>query len=505
MKTRRTSLSFKLDSKRANLDLFKAGISVPLNPDKEERKKQFEQFGIFGSSSDSNKFYPGLDVSSEVVPKDSDFVKVPFRLLSATIVGAGSWKATDFSNEGVLRASMPDLDQKPVYKDHETDLDNWVGIVDGVAWGAADGDVPAGINGTISIDAVVAPKIARGVLSGIIFSNSVTVEFDWMPSHSFDSAYEFEDRIGQMHEDGTMIRRIVTSIHNYHESSLVWLGADPFAKLINNDGELVHIDKSSVQLSKEEKQKTFQNNGTYSIPFSMPKQVLGLSRKGSKNFKNSTKMNEEQLEFLRNLLGLDANTKLTTEHLAKLALKTSQNTDEALKVANFNKLAQIDAEGTEATLDFAAENEEVVAMYRSQFDGLLTKVTKLGTEKETLETKVTELTADATVGADFIALKRTEVERLYGIFVEGKTDESVLSLIQSCTPEQLDGMLAQYTKGLTTKFSVVVKDESTGAFEFRSSLATPKGGEEDETMGNEVMDYSDIHKDFSNHSMNVLK
>ena len=509
MKTRREKLSFDVAVTRANLDLFKAGVSIPLQDSPDQRKTQLEQFGFFGSSSDSNKFYPGLNVGDDVTPKDSDFVKVPFRLLSATIVGAGSWKATDFGNEAVLRASMNDLDQKPVYKDHETDIDNWVGIVDGVSWDSSKGEIPGGINGVISIDAVVAPKIARGVLQGIIFSNSVTVEFDWKPSHEFSESYEFENRIGQMHEDGTMIRRIVTDIHNYHESSLVWLGADPFAKLIGSNGELMHVDRTSVQLTKEKEQETFKNNRTYSIGFSMPKEVLGLTKKGSTSkFNNSTEMKKEQLEFLRKLLGLTEGTEITTEHLSKLALKESLSDEDKAKLASFEKIKSIDATGADAELNFASV--EAVALTKESFDTLLNSIdtekaakVALETEKATLTEKVTELTADAAVGADFIKLKRAEVKRLYGIFVENKTEDSVLSLIESCTLDQLDGMLKQYTKGLATQFSVVVKDSETGEFEFRSSFAGEVNTNDE--VSTEAVDYRSIHQKFSNNSMNVIK
>jgi len=509
MKTRRAKLSFDIADTNMRLDMHNAGISIPLNK-KEDPKKQLEQFGFFGSSSDSNKFYPGLDVNSDVIPQESDFVRVPFRLLTATIVGAGTWKATDFSNESVLRGSMNDLNKKPVYKDHETDIDNWVGIVDGVTWEGSKNGVPAGINGVISIDAVVAPKIARGVLQNIIFSNSVTVEFEWTPSHTFSESYEFENRIGTLHEDGTMVRRVVTEIKNYHESSLVWLGADPYAKMIDGDGNLIHIDKSAVQLTKDEQKTKLEKKRAYAIGFSMPKEVLGLSKgKSSTSNLNKTKTMLEQ--FVRNLLGLGADVAITQEHLNKLALKSSVLSDEDKnKLTSFGKIKGFNAKGEEATIDYAAATE-VVALTKADHTAVIAEVTQLKadkaqlvTDKATLTGKVTELTAEAAVGADFLKLKREETTRLYGIFTEGKTDESVLNLIESCSPEQLDGMLKMYTKGMTTKFSVTVKNEETGEFEFRSSFATPKVDDGEQSTAEFEVTHQDLHEKFSSNSMNII-
>ena len=73
----------------------------------------------------------------------------------------------------------------------------------------------------MAVDAKTNPKVARGVLMGSIFSNSVTVEFEWKMSHPFENEYEFLDKIGQYGADGKMIRRVVTKILNYHKSSLI--------------------------------------------------------------------------------------------------------------------------------------------------------------------------------------------------------------------------------------------------------------------------------------------
>src|SRR5690606_12701038 len=113
-----------------------------------------------------------------------------------TTVGAGSWKATDFSDVRMLKGSMGKLKGKTVYKEHDQEVDNWLGFVKETSWSEqftnSTGDtVPAGIDGVLLIDAKTNPKIARGLLMGTIYSNSVTVVFDWEMSHHFEDEWEF--------------------------------------------------------------------------------------------------------------------------------------------------------------------------------------------------------------------------------------------------------------------------------------------------------------------------
>jgi len=239
-KTYRMKMNFSKDELAGSVSLGAVGISMPmLDPLSLEeyrkglsRQRDSMNFGMLGNDP---KYYQDTKMT-DITPKPEDFLEVPFRLISATIVGGGTWKATDFSNTAILKKSTSLLDGVPLYKDHETDLDNWVGLVNGVKWTGAfkdvsGVDVPAGIDGIVAIDIKTNPKVARGVAAGAIYSNSVTVEFDWEMSHTYENEWDFLNKLGTIGGDGKMIRRVVTAIHNYHESSLVWLGADPFAKV----------------------------------------------------------------------------------------------------------------------------------------------------------------------------------------------------------------------------------------------------------------------------------
>lgn len=200
---------------------------------------EVNKFGLFGSNTDYNTYYP--DVTPEdVKPKDSEFIEPVFRMLSNCIV-AKNYMPTEFPKD-VLKASMGLLVGQTVNCDHETEIGNAIGSVKEVSWQNAYTDetmgieIPAGINAVLKIDAKANPRIARGIMMDppSIHSNSVTVQFEWKPSHSFEKEWEFYDKIGTIAEDGTMVRRIVTKIISYKETSLVSHGADPFAQIIKN-------------------------------------------------------------------------------------------------------------------------------------------------------------------------------------------------------------------------------------------------------------------------------
>lgn len=200
---------------------------------------EVNKFGLFGSNTDYNTYYP--DVTPEdVKPKDSEFIEPVFRMLSNCIV-AKNYMPTEFPKD-ILKASMGLLLGQTVNCDHETEIGNAIGSVKEVSWQNAYTDetmgieIPAGINAVLKIDAKANPRIARGIMMDppSIHSNSVTVQFEWKPSHSFEKEWEFYDKIGTIAEDGTMVRRIVTKIISYKETSLVSHGADPFAQIIKN-------------------------------------------------------------------------------------------------------------------------------------------------------------------------------------------------------------------------------------------------------------------------------
>jgi hypothetical protein len=106
--------------------------------------------------------------------------------------------------------------------------------VSNVAWdetGDQFGGVP-GINAEYKIDALMNPRIARGLLMDppAIHSTSMTVLFEFEFSHpDLVEQGRFWQLLGDEVE-GSIVRLIVTKIQEYWEASLVFPGADRFAK-----------------------------------------------------------------------------------------------------------------------------------------------------------------------------------------------------------------------------------------------------------------------------------
>ncbi len=435
-----------------------------------------------------------------VTPKPEDFVAADFRLLTATVVGANTWKATDFTNEKVLKGSVKLLDRRPVYTDHNTQIANWVGLVTQPAWqeGTTSGGirVPAGINATLLIDSKTRPEIARGVLLGAINSNSVTVEFEWEMSHKFEKEWDFVDSLGELGSDGKMVRRVVTAITGYHETSLVWLGADPYAKQIDEKGNLINVDKGHIY-SKEVAavKEQYAANRHFALPFGYEQNVVRLARELDKvpPTPNPTlpTMDPKMIAALRLLLGLAADAEITEAHIASLQ---KADTNSAKKAERFAKLAAIGDAATlkvadmdDAGFDAFATGHTVISNKRlgelSQADLDLKNAKAAGDpialkrELEGVKTANENLKADAAIGVSYVAEKRKQAVALYKKAVGEKADAAVVGMFEKANDAELNGLLRQYTKEAAAKFSLnCTKCGNADHVEFRSTLSDPEEG-----------------------------
>lgn len=437
------------------------------------------------------------DVSkSDVLPRPEDFMVVPFRLLSATIVGAGSWKATDFSNSDVLRESMPMLNNKPVFKEHNFDLDNWVGFVQGTTWAPASDatkngltiPVPPGINGMIAIDIKTNPKLARGVATGVINSNSVTVVFDFEMSHDFSSEDEYFSQIGMVADDGKMVTRKVTRIREYYETSLVFLGADPFAKAFKEDGGLNDIDISNVRQEFMLKYPSFdgvddkeKNRKNYRIGFELTDGIISLSRNSAKQLEKPTekpqKMKELIIAFIAsfgqhfNLKAGDEPTEAQMiEHMKKLSFE--KDDDKA-------KTAELVAAG-ELFFTKAKETGGDSVKAITTVDALLEKVTFIKADDAKKLENIASLEANAKIGQDFLNLKREEGKRLYKLAAGSDKKDSVISMFDKATSDELDGLISLHTKSATAKFVPTCQKCQSHDVTFQSSFTGESPEEEDD-------------------------
>lgn len=237
-----------LDAQMASVRLRFPFGKITASESLEKRITQASQFyheGNVNVGRDGSQF--NFENIGDVLPTEADYILVPFRAISKTVV-PGHW--LDWTKDNVLRDSMQKLLGQTVYPNHDyTDINNWLGSVASVEWdeaGEQSNGVP-GINAVYKIDAVMNPRIARGLIINppAIHSTSMTVLFKYEYSHpaiAAENRYRFFDLLGEEVE-GEIVRLIVTEVIEYWEASLVFMGADRLAK---------QQEKDSFSVKKEE-------------------------------------------------------------------------------------------------------------------------------------------------------------------------------------------------------------------------------------------------------------
>lgn len=424
------------------------------------------QFGFWGGDIDYNTYYPNLD-KSELTPKDEEFIEPMFRLLSETIVSK-KLNPTDFGQNGVLKASMKMLLGQTVNCDHETNIGNAIGAVSQVMWQESykDGSftIPAGINGILKIDGKANPRIARGILMEppSIHSNSVTVQFKWDKSHPGMEDGEFYQKLGTYDSKGEMVRRIVTEVVRYTETSLVSHGADPFAQKVGEDGKIINPTFakrtwSSYEEYRDDKSKQYfftdykTDFNSFQEKDNTPDSFNDNGTQENHN-PNKENMNKELQEFLEKLFG-----------------------DNMLSLA----------EGKEMT------QEEVISCIQSLVsskNSLQTTVDNLTTEKSSLTEQITNLNAEvanlkemATVGKNHIASLRENAVTTYKKLMGDKADETIVTMLNAETTGivTLISLTKDYQSRLEEKFPMVCA--SCGSHDVSRASSVAENDNEDKT------------------------
>lgn len=402
---------------------------------KEPTQETISQLGLFGGDINYHTYYPELNLE-DLKPKEDEFIEPVFRLLSATIVSK-NWNPTDFRNSGVLKNSMPLLLGQTVNCDHSTDIGNAIGSVSAVSWQEGYKDhgisIPAGINGTLKIDGKANPRIVRGILMEppSIHSNSVTVQFRWDKSHPELSNDEFWDKLGTYDSKGNMIRRIVTEIIRYHETSLVSHGADPYAQKITKDGKLNNPifanrtynsfaeyegDKNKIYCFED--YKSLKEHDTQDINNKDSETIV-------KNHQNNLPMDKELQAFLERLFG---NGCLT------LAEGQEMNMDNA--IANIQSLVQ------------AHDNDTLV------ISNLTTEKNALTEQISQLNAQISSLTANAEVGKNYLTQLREDAVATYRKVMGDNAEETIINMLSAETTgiETLKSLTKDYKQRLEEKF-----------------------------------------------------
>lgn len=438
------------------------------------------QFGFWGGDIDYNTYYPNLD-KSELTPKDEEFIEPMFRLLSETIVSK-NWNPTDFGQNGVLKASMKMLLGQTVNCDHETNIGNAIGAVSQVMWQESykDGSftIPAGINGILKIDGKANPRIARGILMEppSIHSNSVTVQFKWEKSHPGMEDSEFYQKLGTYDSKGEMVRRIVTEVVRYLETSLVSHGADSFAQKIGSDGKIINPtfakrtwasyeeyrdDKSKQYFFTDYKSdlSSFQENDT---------RDSFNDNDAKDNHSNENNMNEFE-KFLESLFGDNM-----------LTLEEGKEMNQETVVACIQNLVS-----SRNTLQTSVDN-------------LTTEKTSLTEQISNLNAEVANLKEMATVGKNHIASLRENAVETYKKLMGENADETIVTMLNAETTgiTTLVSLTKDYQARLEEKFPLTCSKCGSKDVNRASSIAEDdtegKTGTEDTTQNQEPSSTSSV-------------
>jgi hypothetical protein len=419
------------------------------------------QFGFWGGDIDYNTYYPNLD-KSELTPKDEEFIEPMFRLLSETIVSK-NWNPTDFGQNGVLKASMKMLLGQTVNCDHETNIGNAIGAVSQVMWQESYKDghftIPAGINGILKIDGKANPRIARGILMEppSIHSNSVTVQFKWDKSHPTMEESEFYQKLGTYDSKGEMVRRIVTEIVRYMETSLVSHGADSFAQKIGSDGKIVNPTFarrtwSSYEEYRDDKSKQYFFTDYKSELSSFQENDTRDSfndNDAKDNHSNENNMNEFE-KFLESLFGDNM-----------LTLEEGKEMNQETVVACIQNLVS-----SRNTLQTSVDN-------------LTTEKTSLTEQISNLNAEVANLKEMATVGKNHIASLRENAVETYKKLMGENADETIVTMLNAETTgiTTLVSLTKDYQARLEEKFPLTCSKCGSKDVNRASSVA------EDDTEG----------------------
>ena len=437
-------------------------------------KESVEKLGLFGSDIDYNTYYPNL-TKEDLTPNADEFIEPVFRLLSATIVSK-NWNPTDFSQPGVLKASMRMLLGQTVNCDHSTDIGNAIGSVSQVMWqeGYKDGNfmIPAGINGVLKIDGKANPRIARGILMDppSIHSNSVTVQFKWDKSHPGMDDRDFWDKLGTYDEKGNMIRKVVTEVVRYLETSLVSHGADSFAQKIGEDGKIINPEfakrtwTSFAEYQEDTKKVYYFTDFKEDINSYQENNDTPPNNINTNNPLNNNTMNQELKEFLEKLFG---------DNLLSLAEGQEVSTELALSAVQ-------SLVNSKKTLEASITN-------------LTTEKNQLSEQINQKDAEIANLTAMATVGKNHIASLREEVVGNYKKLKGDKADETIVTMLNAETTglQTLISLNKDYKAQLEEKFPLTCS--KCGSHDVtRSSSVVEDPKKDDTTSNSDVPSTSDV-------------
>lgn len=363
----------------------------------------------------------------EVEASEEDFVTVTFRALSAAMLAD---RAIDFSKDGVLRRSTKMLNGQTVFKDHETSVDNWVGRVIATFWDTKTEGLPPGINADLQLDMVKDPMAVRGVLQGAIHSASVTVSFQWVPSHpQLMEDGSFFSMLGE-EVDGEIVRVVVTKIDKFMEISLVWQGADEFAKQIDDEGNPVGLNSQTTGFIQQINPGISNGNPDHF-------QTLTTTETWDSNeiiipdteyIDSGSFVSEDNTEYIDDEQNLVPEMEDDMDKKLQAALKSILG----VEVSQQNIVEVLKTKQKEIHDKALSESDE---KYEALVKDLKEKGSKSEERIEELEAKVAELKDNAELGAKYLENERSEAARLYKLAKGEAAKEVILKTLSESTLE----------------------------------------------------------------------
>ena len=189
------------------------------------------------------------------------------------------------------------------------------------SWWDDSVNIPPGINVTLGINKKWNEKIIDGIKEGAVHSTSVDVFFDFTKSHPNLDGFWFH--LGE-NIDGSIVRLIVTRIFSYGEISLVWQGADIYAKRID------------MQASKEPGLGRKINTGEEGMKLSRKQiEALGLvpSDFGFKDGDDARDLDNSAVESLMREVSVKLSSALAAKNGMSAALKLAGLNPESAELA----------------------------------------------------------------------------------------------------------------------------------------------------------------------------
>lgn len=409
------------------------------------------KFGLLNLAS--QEAIDEMKLAYENLGDSEGYIHPIYRGLSETIVRK-AWDPIDFSESGVLKASMPLIIGQTVFTNHASYIGNEVGSVKDAFWEKGyevNGfKIPAGFNLHMKIDAKSNPKLARGIEMDppSVHSNSVTVNFAWQQSHPKMDYHEFRNKVGTIGSDGKLIRRVVTEINNYFETSLVSHGADPFAQKVGTDGKIVNPKLAHQRDSFSEEIGKSDNFFFFSF-----------KEKESFSATDTTALREETIPATDNNNENNTDMKLNKKLALALAALIGYSFSEA-QASLSDEQFEADVDSADLLAKLGEKTDDLSALVTSAANSaaLQEQVNNLTTEVATLTSEKTNWTAEKSTLDTFKATLLSEALSFHTLLNNNSADANIKATLEAADIKTLQAFHTTFKGQVENAFPTTCQD-----------------------------------------------